>query len=241
MAFFHEPHGGRQPFFRVPSVVASLILVIAGVHVGLAFLPLAEIDAILVRYAFVPALYSPEYLAGHRLAAPGLAGQVLPFVSYAFLHADWLHLAINMVWLLAVGPPVARRLGPALFLVLFFAAAIGAAGVHLATNWASPVPVIGASGAVAGLMGGAIRILYQDRRLIFGERPRLAPLYGQRVVMFAAVWSLLNVAVGLSGFVPGGGFQLIAWEAHLGGFFAGLLVIGPLDALRGAMTGRGVA
>lgn len=82
------------------------------------------------------------------------------FVTYAFLHGSWMHILSNAIWMLAFGAPVARRFGTARFLVLGGVSAVCAALVHLAFHWGEPVPMIGASGAVSGFMGAAIRFAF---------------------------------------------------------------------------------
>ena len=94
------------------------------------------------------------------------------------------------------------------------------------------VPVVGASGAVSGLMGGAIRILYAERSTHLGEEaPSLAPIYSRPVLFFSAVWLGVNVVVCVTGLGLTEEGELIAWVAHMGGFFAGLLGIGLIDPM----------
>jgi len=119
---------------------------------------------------------------------------------------------------------VARRYGAVTFLAFFLAAGVVAALFYLAFNWGSTVPVIGASGAVSGLMGAGLRMIPWR-----GEKPstRLAPLLSRPIVMFSAVWLVTNAVFGLLGFDG----QTIAWQAHMGGYFFGLVAIGTVDWL----------
>ncbi len=77
------------------------------------------LEDLLFEFAFIPARYSEAALAASGIPAPGLVGQVVPFVSYMFLHGDYTHLAINCLWLLAFGPIVAKRLKTRRFLLFF--------------------------------------------------------------------------------------------------------------------------
>jgi len=231
MAHLENAGSPRQPFFLAPAPVVWLIAALVIAH-GLRMLaPGALSDQILVNYAFVPVRYAADVLAARGIGAGSLFEQAVPFVSYIFLHADLTHLAVNSLWLLAFGPPVARRLGTPAFLAFFFLCGIVAIATHLFANWGSLIPVVGASGAVAGLMGAGIRVLYRNRRLVFGERPALASALAPRVMLFSGIWIVVNVAAGLTGLGTTSDMALIAWEAHLGGYFAGLLLIGPFDAL----------
>ena len=154
---------------------------------------------------------------------PGLVGAM-------FVHAGWSHAAMNAVGALAFGAPVARLLGPGrgvLAFLLFYmvcgiAASVGYALLHADSHDA----LVGASGAVFGLMGAALRLL--GRR-----KPGLRPLTDRRVLINSAVIMGLNAATGLVGFAPGMEGARIAWEAHAAGFVVGILLIGPLVRLTG--------
>ena len=99
------------------------------------------------------------FLAAHNADPGGWLERAIPFVSYMGLHNDLTHLAINSLWLLAFGPIVARRFGGFLFLLFFLVCGVAGAATHLAFNWGSLVPVIGASGAISGLMAAGLRLL----------------------------------------------------------------------------------
>jgi membrane associated rhomboid family serine protease len=216
---------------RAPGVVLALIGVLALIYLVWTFAPPQIGDDILINFAFYPARYSTHYLAAHGAAAQSLLALAVPFVSYLFLHADFSHLAINCLWLLAFGPIVARRWGAGLFLTVFAVCAVAGAVAHLATNWGSESPVIGASGAISGLMGAGIRML-RGRAWIEGEPlPRLAPLFSGPVVVFTLFWLGANILAGYTGIGMDTQIRLVAWQAHIGGYFAGLLLAGPFDVL----------
>jgi membrane associated rhomboid family serine protease len=128
-------------------------------------------------------------------------------------------------------------LGSVLFVVFFLVCGVAGAGAYLAFNWASALPVVGASGAISGLMAAALRMLPgQAPWAAPGDAP-LAPIFSRQILMFAAVWAAINLLAGLTGLGLGGESGLIAWQAHLGGFLAGLLLCGPFDALRPRSVG----
>ena len=145
------------------------------------------------------------------------------------LHGGWTHALMNAVGALAFGTPVARLLrgpsGVAAFLALYIVSgAIGALGYAL-VHLDSVVPMVGASGAVFGLIGAATRLM--------GGGGRVLALTDRRVITTAAAWMAVNAVTGLIGFAPGVEGARIAWEAHAFGFLAGILLIGPLGRLFG--------
>lgn len=229
MAFLH-PGPARQPAFNVPAVVAVLIGFLVAAHAFRMALPPAQSADLVGTYALIPA---------RLLFAGSFWDKAVPFVSYMALHGDWPHVAINCLWLLAFGPIVARRFGPALFLLFFLICGVIGAGLFLAFDWGGSDPVVGASGAISGLMGAGIRLL--PRRFPWdqpGEAP-MAPLLSRQVAGFSAAWVVMNVLVGTLGLGLVGEGQAIAWQAHLGGYFAGLAMAGLFDRLRPAAARRG--
>jgi membrane associated rhomboid family serine protease len=226
----------RQPIFRAPPVVLWLIAGLTALHALRVLLPPGRSQDVIYRYALVPANYSQAFIASQADLSPSWRGTVLdrvvPFLSYMGLHADWTHLIINCLWLLAFGPVVARRLGPALFLVFFSVCGVAGALACLLLNWGSPLPVIGASGAISGLMAAALRMLPGQAPWAEPGSAPLAPIFSRQILIFTAVWGAINLLAGVTGLGLGGENGLIAWQAHLGGFLAGLLLCGPFDALR---------
>jgi membrane associated rhomboid family serine protease len=225
MAFLQET---PQPFFRVPVIVPLLIAVLVGIELSREFLWEAATNHIYYFYGFVPAIYSHAYLIGHHYDPPTALEYVRPFFTYMFLHGGFGHVAANSIWLLAFGPLVARRYGGTLFLVYFVLCGIAGAAMYLACDWGSPAPVVGASAAVAGMMGAAFRVM--------GPHPLQqaavpAPLLSKRILSWSAVWLGVNVIAGVLGLGAGPGVQMIAWQAHIGGYLAGLLLVDPFDAL----------
>lgn len=229
MAFLRE-QSPSEPFLRSPAVVLWLIVVLVGAHALRVFGFPRTGDSWFVDYGLIPARYSGTYLAAHGLDPGSIFDRALPFVTYMFLHGSWAHVLINSVWLLAFGPIVARRFGTLLFLAFFLVCGVSGAAVHLAWNWASDAPVIGASAAISGLMAAGFRML----PFASGQtRPPLAPILSPRILLWTGLWVVVNVVAGVTGLGTGGGVQLVAWQAHLGGFGAGLLLARPFDWLAG--------
>ena len=151
-------------------------------------------------------------------------------LTLMLLHGGWAHAAVNAGFALAFGPPVARLFGGirggivflGYYIVCGLAGTLGYSLLHLGSD----APMVGASGAVTGLLGGAIRLLGA------GDTPR--PLSDRRVITMGTAILVLNAVVGLIGFAPGVDGAAVAWEAHAFGFLAGLLLIGPLARLFGS-------
>ena len=236
MAFL-QSHPPRQPLFRAPPVVLWLIGILVGLHAARIWLPAGRAEDLAYQYGLVPARYSRAFLES-RMADPGtIWEQAMPFLTYMGLHNGWTHLAINCLFLLAFAPIVARRYGGILFLAFFIVCGVAGALTYVAFNWGSPVPVVGASGAISGLMAAALRMLPgQSPWAVPGATP-LAPIFSRQMMVFSAVLIGVNVVMGVTGLNIGGETAQIAWQAHLGGFIAGLLLAGPFDTLRPRAVG----
>ncbi len=213
----------REPVFNIPPVIVLIVAVCAVVHLLRVYVLTLDQDIwLLLRAAFIPVRYSGYYdLDVYAFTTP---------FTYAFLHGGIAHLAINMVWLLAFGSPLANRLGAVRFLVFWAATALAAAALHWALHPLDQAPLVGASGAISGMMGAAARFGFRIDRT--GGRPRFGgPLLGfpeilrsRGVLVFLGVWMAVNLVTGLVG-LGAGESSAIAWEAHIGGFLAGFLGI----------------
>jgi membrane associated rhomboid family serine protease len=225
-----------EPIFNVPRSVLYLIVLMTAIQAIRSVLP-EDIDFVmLLSLAFIPARYSGEamVLPGGYLAC------ITSFVTYMIVHGGWLHLLVNMLWMLAFGSAVARRIGDARFIYFSICSGVVGALTHLAFHFGDQAPVVGASAAISGQMAGAIRFIFR-----FNPGPgrgatdvTTAPLasLGQtltdpRILLFLLIWVVLNIAFGLSALpiagVPAQGS--VAWEAHIGGFLFGLLCFGLFD------------
>ena len=138
----------REPLLNVPTVVAVLMALFALIHVVREYALTENQDIeVLLQFAFVPARYDSSVLPGGWPG--GLGAQVWTFVTYAFLHANWMHLGVNAIWFLAFGSAVARRFGTLRFLAFFAVTAAGGAALHLLTHAGEQYPMIGASASNA--------------------------------------------------------------------------------------------
>jgi len=233
MAFFQDPRPSREPFLNAPATIFWLIGALVAAHVVRVMLPAPWPEYLLFEFAFIPARYSEAALATSGIPAPGFVEQVVPFISYMFLHGDYVHLSVNSLWLLAFGPIVAKRVKTARFLLFFLFCGIVAALTHLVVYFGAVEQVVGASGAVSGLMGAAIRIFYgrllYGRSMPQGETPPLAPVFSRPILGFTIVWLIANFVAGVTGLGLTDTTASVAWVAHLGGYFAGLFAITFFD------------
>lgn len=197
----------------------ALIMVNIAVFAWMVTLPEAELMAFVERFAFI----LPKFLA-----SPGDATVAASALTSMFLHAGWLHLAGNMLYLWIFGNNIEDRLGPWRYL-LFYLACGAVAIVAQSTLSPSATPLLGASGAIAGVLG-AYLVLY-PRATVLTVIPlfifvELAALPAVFVIGF---WFVVQLAQAVGSITPGaaGG---VAWFAHVGGFVAGALAIVPAAA-----------
>ncbi|WP_349370336.1 rhomboid family intramembrane serine protease [Salinarimonas sp.] len=259
----------REPVFNLPTVVLVSIALLFALHaLGGVLGPEGYFDVVL-DFGFVPALWTTKIdpdavreIARRAIAGDALdAGRELGFarfimtqgsggfwtpLTYAFLHGSWLHVGLNAVWLAAFGTPIARRIGPERFLWLAAITAVAGALAHWATHAYDVTPMIGASAIVSGMMAAAARFAFSPRRF-YGVPPHLAPRLGLRemlgnrtAMLFVGVWFAINLVFGVAAVPLGLAADAgIAWEAHIGGFVAGLFLFPLFD--KGPAGGHGIA
>jgi membrane associated rhomboid family serine protease len=229
-----------EPIFNVPAVVIAVIAACVFVHLARVYVLSDEEDIdFLVTFAFIPARYSSASVLGELPG--GWGADIWTFVTYAFIHGNATHLVVNSVWLLPFGSALARRLGAVRFLAFFAATAAAGAACHLATNLGSVQPVIGASAAISGFMAASVRFAFQRGgpldMLRGGDAesyrvpavPLVAALRDKRIVVFLGAWFALNILFGLGTVAMPGMEQAVAWQAHIGGFLAGLMLFSLFD------------
>jgi len=234
---------GAQPIFLLPGVVTALCGLMVAIHIAASFLKPEGLQQLILWFGFIPLRFN---------AIPADMEAALPLlwtpVTHAFLHGGWEHLILNVAWLAIFGTPVARRYGAVPTVAIFLLSAIAGAAAFTLTTFLgldTGVVLVGASGGIAGLTGAAVRFMFQP--VLFAKVPdtdqvvpvgrKLATLRevwaNSRARTFSLFWIILNAAVPLIPvFVPGMTAG-IAWQAHLGGFLAGLFLV-PLFERRHA-------
>lgn len=233
----------REPAINAPAVVLVLLGLLTAIHAVRLALPEPTDDVILVLFSFLPARYDPEVLRGVVLPGGMGAGLWTP-LTYGLLHGSWTHLVVNGVWLLAFGSPVAWRFGTLRFVLFTALCSMAGAGLHLVFHWGDLTPVVGASAAISGHTAAALRFMFQPGAPLglFRVQGRAAfrvPAHGlvetlgdRRVVMFLVMWFGVNLVFGMGAAVLGAGSAGIAWQAHVGGFLAGVLLFPLFDPVR---------
>ena len=243
----------REPLFNVPSVIVALIGVFVAVEVIRDYV-LSDFDRNYfdAMFAFIPLRYDDTLLADGALPG-GVGAEIWTFVSYAFIHGSWTHLAVNTIWFLPFGSAVARRFGTARFLAFFAVTAAAGALAHLLTHGGENSAVVGASAAISGTMAGAMRFAFQrggplgfwretdDAAYRVPALPLSGVLRDPRVLIFLAVWLGMNLLFGATSVSIGGEDQPVAWQAHIGGFAAGLLLFSLFDPPARPQSGAVVA
>jgi membrane associated rhomboid family serine protease len=207
------------PSRTFPGVTVLLILL--NVLAFLNELRMGEqIEDFLGQYALVPARYTDERVTAHF----SLFEQALPFLTSMFLHGGWIHLIGNMWILWIFGDNVEDRLGHGRYLALYLSGGFAAGLMHVFTNSDSQIPTIGASGAVAAVMGSYFRFYPHARvetvipPLFFG------PIFELPAVIFLGWWALLQFFNGSLSLAARGDAGGVAWWAHVGGFAFGMIV-----------------
>jgi membrane associated rhomboid family serine protease len=233
----------REPIFNVPPVVVATVAVLLLVHALRIFVLTGEQnEQFLLSFAFIPARYDASVLTNGALPG-GIAADVWTFFTYAFIHADLLHIGLNLAWLLPFGTALARRFGAWRYVGFMLVVAAAGALAHLISRPGDMVPMIGASAAISGAMAAAMRFVFQQGGPLgvfrrggdkdayrVQAQPLLTTLRDPRFLMFLVVWIGLNALFGLGTVSIGTeADQQIAWEAHIGGFFAGLILFGVFD------------
>jgi membrane associated rhomboid family serine protease len=205
---------------RYPPIVTwSLIAANCLVFLFQLSLSPAELEWFVYNFGLVPARYFSSSRAGFLLA------DLLPFVTNTFLHGGWLHLIFNMWMLWMFGGTVEDRFGAGRYLLFYLGCGVLASFTHAIFNPTSLVPAVGASGAIAGIMGCFAR-MFPLARLVVVVPIIFIPLFFEvPAIVFVGIWFILQVLQGtVDLLIPsqGGG---VAWWAHIGGFVAGLLLV----------------
>jgi membrane associated rhomboid family serine protease len=186
---------------------------------------------ILVFFAIGPDAKRVFYLYGVvpiRYLDPGISQdftflqQLIPFFSYMFLHGGFFHLLGNMWFLYIFGDNVEDRLGPFRFLAFYILSGGAAALIHLWRNAAPALPTVGASGAIAGVMG-AYFLLFPRSRVLTMIPIFFFPFFFEiPAIFFLGYWVLIQFLYASVSHGQAGG---VAWWAHIGGFIFGLATI----------------
>ena len=210
------PLHDQNPLKVIPFQIATFALIVAslGVFLYQQYLPSEQEAALMVSFGMLPAvLFDLRVLAPELVVMPA----EMTLLSSVFLHGGWLHLVGNMAFLWVFGDNIEDSMGHWRFLLFYCACGIFAGLVHALAQSDSIAPLIGASGAVSGVLGAYLMLHPRVRiiLLVFLKIPLLLPAY-----LMIAAW------VGLQFFsILYGNDETTAWWAHIGGFAAGVILI----------------
>jgi membrane associated rhomboid family serine protease len=207
---------------RHPPIATWLLIIANGV---VFFFELTlEPDALqdLIRlFGIVPARYThPAWAAWAGFPVD----DYWPFLTSMFLHGSWLHLVGNMWTLWIFGDNVEDRMGPGRFAFFYLSCGLAAGVVHWLTSPQSTLPTVGASGAIAGVMG-AYYLLFPRARVVILVPVLFLPFFFELpAVTYLAFWAFTQVLGGTFSLASAGQVGMVAWWAHAGGFLAGMVL-----------------
>jgi membrane associated rhomboid family serine protease len=223
--------GNGQPMFPIrdhnPSERTPLItyaLIAANVLVFLYQWSLSGSEMAEARFLYDWALFPVAVSNGE-----GMQG----LFSHMFLHAGIMHLAGNMLFLWIFGDNLENEMGHLGFLIFYIAAGLAAALAQIAPDPQSQIPMVGASGAIAGVMGGYLLLFPRARIDILLIFIIFFRVFSVPAFVMLGLWFAFQLIAGVSTSAEGGG---VAYFAHAGGFAAGLLFALPLWLRRGARS-----
>ncbi len=214
------PIRDNVPSRSFPVMTVSLIVVNTVIFLFEVSMGQRALAGFVTRYALIPG-HVAAYFSGAQLEPRRV---FFPFFSSMFMHAGWIHLIGNMWYLWIFGDNVEDRLGHVRFLVFYVLCGLIGNAAHYALNPASSLPALGASGAIAGVLGAYI-ISYPGARILvllpifffiqFIELPALVVL---------GFWFILQFLSGAASVVASGETGGVAWWAHIGGFLGGITI-----------------
>lgn len=214
------PIDDTAPRRNPPVMIWVLILVNSTIFLFELSFPPPVLEELFYLLGVVPARFThPDWAAWVGIPVDGY----WPFFTHMFLHAGWLHIVGNMWMLWIFGDNIEDRMGPARFLIFYLLCGLIAGAVHSLTNPDSTVPAVGASGAIAGVMG-AYLVLFPNARVIALFPVFFWPFFFELpAVVFLGVWFVTQLFGGfaVAGAPEAGG---VAWWAHIGGFASGVLL-----------------
>ena len=232
------PDTPREPILTLPGALTAYVALIAVIHLRVLLPPVLENWTVEV-FGFIPQRYDSTLLAVPY--AGGSGAKVWTFVTYSLLHANLSHIGFNVLWLLPFGSALARRFGAVRFFLFMAVTAAAGALAHLLTHEHAIAPMIGASASVSGTMAAAIRFAFVQGSFLSFSRgdadvaakvPALSlsrALRDRRVLGFLAVWFGVNIVFGVGSITLGAEGASVAWQAHIGGFLAGLMLFSLFD------------
>jgi membrane associated rhomboid family serine protease len=214
------PLRDKNPSMSIPFVTIILIVINGIVFLYEVSLG-SQLHGLFVQYAIIPA----KYFYQANLGGVAFIERFFPLLTSQFLHGGWFHVIGNLWFLWIFGDNVEDHLGHFTFILFYLFCGVAAGLAHIYTNPSSDLPTVGASGAIAGVMG-AYTVLYPKARVL-----TLIPIfYFIRIVelpayVFLGIWFLMQSFSGAIALAASGAYGGVAWWAHIGGFAAGAIIV----------------
>ena len=207
------------PRQNTPIATWLLILINGVIFLFELMMPMPVLERFFYLFGIVPARFThPEWASWVGFPID----DYWPFLTSIFLHGGWLHILGNMWTLWIFGDNVEDRMGPVRFTVFYVLCGLAAGVAHCLSNPSSTLPTVGASGAIAGVMG-AYFYLFPESRVITLVPIFFYPLFLELpAVIYLGIWALSQVFSGTLSLAAQGSVGGVAWWAHVGGFLAGM-------------------
>ncbi|MEW6447094.1 MAG: rhomboid family intramembrane serine protease [Bacillota bacterium] len=201
-----------------PAVTVTFIIINLLVFLYQASLPREALDHLVHLYGVIPTRDLPRLL-DH----PFSPATYIPFITAMFLHGGWFHVLGNMLYLWVFGDNVEDSMGRGRFMLFYLLVGFAGSLAHIFANPSAPIPTIGASGAVAGVLGAYFISFPRSRVLTLLPLFIFITLVEIPAVLFLVLWFGMQLLSGVASLAVTG--ETVAWWAHVGGFLSGALLI----------------
>ena len=223
------PIGTSVPLRDISAAVIGLIFANVLMFLVQSGLPAELAKQFIAHNALIPGRYfDPDFAPAHGL----VRHNYWPLITNQFMHAGWLHLIVNMWTLWVIGRPLEQRIGPFRFILFYLVCGLIADAAHIASDPYSIIPALGASGAIAGILGGYAMLFPRSKVHLITPVLIFPVTYRLPAVVFAAIWFGIQVLQGVGDLFLPAGRAGIAWWAHIGGFIAGLILVRVVGAAK---------
>lgn len=217
----------RKPYFTVGLIAVNTLIFVYSISLGMH-----DFQLFTIQYGYIPM----ELTGSAELTPEIYAPRYLTPFSSMFMHGGWMHLIGNMLFLWIYGNNVEDYFGPIKFLFFYLLSGMAAVALYTLFDPSSQIPLVGASGAIAGVMGAYV-VLHPKAKITV-----LMVLFFIQFIHLPAkvvlgIWFVYQLLMAVLGNSSGGG---VAWMAHVGGFLFGWLLLKLLVKFRGrGTTGSG--
>lgn len=199
------------PFVNLTLITINILIFLYEISLGQNF------NIFIYEYGLIPAKVFSS-------SNTGLYDVSLPFISSMFIHGGWLHIVGNMLFLYIFGDNVEARMGHYRYLIFYIVCGLAAAVFQIATNVSSEIPMVGASGAISGVLGAYITFYPKSKILTLVPIFFFIRLIHIPAAIFIFVWFIIQFVSGIGSLEMPGDTGGVAFWAHIGGFVAGLIL-----------------